>query len=139
MKSWGKTGGVIGTFMHGWWGHIRWLTLAGFLALASLALTFAPSEVHAVTGAGIPCLHDDGTVPLLSSGAMQRPCDGHHCTHGPFCCCMSGCLTFAPAALPSDALLPAPFLYAAAFPVPAQTRPNGFGVRPALPPPRMIV
>ena len=118
----------------------RWPVFVGLLALALIVLPFSPSEARSVFSAcGILCVHADEMprAPSLSSGVTQLPCEGHHCAHGPFCC-MSGCLAFAGLAVPAEALTLAPFLDFAVYPMVPPTRPNGFGVRPALPPPRAI-
>jgi hypothetical protein len=127
--------------MLGWWARMRWPMVAGLLALAFVALSVTPSQAHSVGQSGIPCLHQNEVshvTPWLSSGTTQLPCDGCHCSHGPICC-MSSCLAFASIVLPTNALVPAPLFYPADFPVPPPPQPNGFGVRPALPPPRIIV
>jgi hypothetical protein len=119
---------------------MRWLALAGLMALAFVALPLAPGAAHTAANAAIPCIHHDeasSIAPSLSPAKAPLPCDGHHCAHGSFCC-MSICLAFASVVVPADTLLPAPLLDLAAFLVALPPRPNGFGVRPALPPPRAI-
>jgi hypothetical protein len=120
--------------------QIRWLALAALLAVAFVALPLAPSEAHTLAG-GMPCLHQNEaakTAPVLSPLPMHPPCDQHHCVHGPFCC-MSSCLGFSGLAVMHETPLLAPPLDLTLFPLPPPTRPSGFGVRPALPPPRAFV
>jgi hypothetical protein len=126
--------------MLGEWRQRRWLAFAGLMALALIVLPLSPGEAHAVLSAGsIPCVHADEMLPpTFSSRGVQRPCDGHHCAHGPLCC-MSSCLAFSALALPAETLLLTPFQDLAVYPRAPPTRPNGFGVRPSLPPPRAIV
>lgn len=126
--------------MWGRWRQIRWLALATLLALVFVALPLAPSEAHTLAG-GIPSLHHYNetakTAPLVSPLPLQLPCDGHHCAHGPFCC-MSGCLGSGLAVAPEVPLF-APSREFARFLLPPPERGHGFGVRPALPPPRAFV
>jgi hypothetical protein len=107
------------------------------LAIAFVALPLAPSEAHTLAG-GMPCLHQNEaakTAPVLQPLPTQPPCGQHHCAHGPFCC-VSSCLGFSGLAVAPETPLLAPSLDLALFPLPPLTRPSGFGVRPALPPPR---
>ena len=118
-----------------------WQVIVGLLALALIVLPLSAGQAHAVFRDGsTPCLHTDEVAgaPLLSSGVTRLPCNGHHCTHGPFCC-MSSCLAFAGLALPAETPATAPFPDFAVYPITPPTSPNGFGERPALPPPRAIV
>ena len=122
----------------------RWQVFAGLLALALivlLVLPLSPGEAHAVFRDGsMPCVHTDEVpgAPVLSFGVTQLPCNGHHCAHGPFCC-MSTCPVFAGLALPAETSGVAPLPDFAAYPIVPLRSPNGFGVRPALPPPRAIM
>jgi hypothetical protein len=121
--------------MKRFWANMQWLALAGLMVLAFVALPLAPGAAHTTAQIGIEV---PSFAPPLSPSQAPLPCDGHHCAHGLFCC-MSSCLALASVVVPADTLLPAPLFDVAniLFPDPAQ--PNGFGVRPALPPPRAIV
>ena len=133
--------GTAGMLLMGERKQRRWPALVGLMALALIVLPFSPSEARSVFSAcGIRCVIADEMplAPSLSSGVTQLPCEGHHCAHGPFFC-MSGCLACAGLAVPAESLTLAPFLDVAVYPMVPPTRPNGFGVRPALPPPRAIV
>jgi hypothetical protein len=118
---------------------MRWAAFAALLALAFIAVPLASSEAHNLA-AGIPCLHLDDeaakTGPLLSP-LTRPPCDQHHCAHGAFCC-MSSCLGGGLAVATELPSLAPPFGLAL-FLLPPPLHPNGFGVRPALPPPRALV
>jgi hypothetical protein len=124
--------------MPAWLRQMRWMAFAALLALGFIAVPLASSEAHNLA-AGIPCLHLDDevakTAPLLSP-LTRQPCDQYHCAHGAFCC-MSSCLGGL-AVAPETPFL-APSFGLARFPFSPTLHPNGFGLRPALPPPRALV
>ncbi len=121
------------------WGQRRWLAFAGLLTLAVILLPLSLSEARTVfIAASIPCLHADEVPAGSSSGATQSPCDRYHCVHGTLCCMIS-CITSTAATSPVETVLKAPSVRPPTYLMPPPTSPNGFGIRPALPPPRAIV
>jgi hypothetical protein len=130
--------------MRGFWRHIGWQMMAGLLVLTFVILPVSLSSPHGVTRGQIPCLHFGETVkagmpvPAISAGEREQPCDGHDCPHGSFCC-TSSCLAFTGLVVNAMPSLAAPVPGAAAYAPHLASWLHGFGLRPALPPPRAFV